>query len=237
MSGTSSVHPTWDKHHVLEEQLTELFGDTPSRLPLSRGSINYDRRSLEFSLGQMSAVGEQLMISPRYSAPSLPMDPHLDRSTAWNRSRYIERSTRDSRQESSAYSGVSHSPNTSARRDVVHTDEAVHCDASSSSNGSQSLQTSTTTRNDSETSLRRSTSQRVIGFFSDLLRTSTSSRPESDRIQTPRPIRSVSAEEETNGNEISVEDVGVEEQEVSEEQAYQQDDRLSRRQWGETRPQ
>jgi len=38
-----------------------------------------------------------------------------------------------------------------------------------------------------------------------------------------------------NGNEISVEDVGVEEQEVCEEQEYLQDDRLSRRQWGETR--
>jgi len=36
-------------------------------------------------------------------------------------------------------------------------------------------------------------------------------------------------------DEISVEDVGVEEQEVCEEQEYQQDDRLSRRQWGETR--
>ena len=101
--------------------------------------------------------------------------------------------------------------------------------------GSQSLQTSTSTKNDSETSLRRSTSQRVIGFFSDLLRTSSSSRSESDRIRTPNSIRSVSAGEGVGNDEISVEDVGVEEQEVCEEQEYQQDDRLSRRQWGETR--
>jgi len=175
------------------------------------------------------------MISPRYSASSLPVDSQLDRSTTSHRSRYIEHSTTDAGQDLSTSAGGSDSPITSARLDILHSDENVYRDASFSSQGSQSLQTSTSTKNDSETSLRRSTSQRVIGFFSDLLRTSSSSRSESDRIRTPSSIRSVSAGEGVGNDEISVEDVGVEEQEVCEEQEYQQDDRLSRRQWGETR--
>jgi len=122
------------------------------------------------------------------------------------------------------------------------TAKVIEYDTSISSIGSQPPRTSTSDRDDNEKSLRRSTSQRVIGFFSDLLRTSTSSRSGSDQVQTPITDRSVSGAEGVDGNEMGAEETDTGEREgyddeEHEEEEYQLDGRHDRRNLGESRSQ
>ena len=127
-------------------------------------------------------------------------------------------------QDAPVFPGISHSWNTSGRLLTSKTAKVVEYDNSVASIGSQSLRTSAINKSDNENSLRRSTSQRVIGFFSDLLRTSTSSRSGSDQVQTPTTDRSVSGEEGVDENEMSAKEMGTGEQEGYEEEEYEEEE-------------
>jgi hypothetical protein len=92
-----------------------------------------------------------------------------------------------------------------------------------------SMTTSTTIPNGVDSSLRRSTSQRVIGFFSDLLRSSNSSRSISDQIQTPKSSASL-REEQAGQKELSLEDKNAKDDHEQDVETYrnQEGDRRSR---------
>jgi hypothetical protein len=207
--------------------------------------MRHDGRPMDFSIGDTSAASEMSITSPRRSASDLPMGSHLDQSTASHKFRHSGYLPSDVEQDQTVSPGISHSLKTSGRLQRSHLISAgpVDYDTSSSSHGSQSLETSTSNKNDNENSLRRSTSQRVFGFFSGLLRTSTSSRSGSERIQTPDSNRSVSAEAETDGNELGAKELGAEQQDEYEnddefeEEDYQLDGRPYRRDLGESRSQ
>jgi hypothetical protein len=207
--------------------------------------MRHDSRPMDFSIGNMSAASEISIASPRRSASDLPMDSDLDQSTASHNFRHSAYLPSDVEQDQPVSPGISHSLKTSGRlqRSYLIPAGPVDYDTSSSSHGSQSLQTSTSNKNDNENSLRRSTSQRVIGFFSDLLRTSTSSRSGSERIQTPNYNRSVSTEAEMDGNELGAEELAVERQgehendDEYEEEECQLGSRQNHRDSGEIRSQ
>jgi hypothetical protein len=207
--------------------------------------MRHDGRPVDFSISNMSAVTELSNTSPRHSGPPLPIDSHLGQSTSSERSRHVAYLSTEEL-DLSASPSISHPLKTSAsgRLQISHRGEAADYGKSSPSLGSQSLQTSTIKMTEIESSLRRSTSQRVIGFFSDLLRTSTSSRSGSDQVQTPTPSLSVSGSrgQGMDGNELSVEELGAEDQggyddDDYEEEECQLDSRYDRRDLEESRSQ
>jgi hypothetical protein len=181
--------------------------------------MRHDGRPMNSSIGNMSAASEISIASPRRSASDLPMDSHLDQSTASHDFRHSAYLPVDVEQDQPVSPGISHSLKTSGRLQRSHFIPAgpVDYDTSSSSHGSQSLQTSMSNKNENENSLRRSTSQRVIGFFSDLLRTSTSCRSGSDQVQTHTTDRSVSQGDGAEGNDLGVEEWSAEAEEEHEE--------------------
>jgi hypothetical protein len=230
VSGTSSVHPVWDiRDGEPEDRLSQDFDTSVLRRSTSRGSMHPDVDSLVLSIGNRSAASEISFSSPRHLASSLPVDARLDLTTSSSRSHHSVRLLTDAERVRSVSPDISHSLETSSRLQRPRSTEPGDYQTSFSSTGSDSSQPNETSKNDSQTSLRRSTSQRVIGFFSDLLRTSTSSRSGSDQIQTPTSNLSVSVSraEELDGNELSVEH--MEEQDNHEEQGYELASRSSRR--------
>jgi hypothetical protein len=245
VSDISSVHPIWDTGDVEpEDRSIHFFGDRLGR-STSRESMRRDDRLLEFSIGNMSEATEISITSSRRSGPTLPIDLHLGQSTSSDRSRHVAYLSTEEL-DLSASPSISHplKTSTSGRLQISHRGEAADYGKSSPSLGSQSLQTSTIKMTETESSLRRSTSQRVIGFFSDLLRTSTSSRSGSDQVQTPTPSLSVSGSrgQGMDGNELSVEELGTGEQggyddDDYEEEECQLDSRYDRRDLEESRSQ
>lgn len=177
-----------------------LFGHS-----LSPGSERRDIEPLPTSPGDVSVRSEILITSPRRSTFSPYSDAQLDQSRSSMQSRQSHLRVK-SHLDQSGFMVISHSLDTSSSTpfDSAHHSKTSDQALSISSMSSLSKISSATKVTEIASSLRRSTSQRVIGFFTGLLSTSTSSRS-SEQVHTSDTGLSMTNESELSEKELSLE--------------------------------
>jgi hypothetical protein len=205
ISNIFSLSPAWSPHNVELDDLPEDLStgsfplDSPSR-SFSRESMPHDHGRPTSLTQSKSSKSETSIPSPRLSTSQLL----ADQSIVSSESRYShpaeDKSQNPSSLKASHSFNNSSSTNSTDRHSTTQIEDDRNPDPVTSSETSQTFKASSTEVIESESSLRRSTSQRVIGFFSDLLR-STSSRTISDLGPTPQADSSMSGRVETEDQE------------------------------------
>jgi len=196
ISGLSSIQPAWQAG--TEDQGDDLMDAFLDRLPersILHGSVCHGDEPAAFFASKTSVTSDTPFFKSMSQSPTEPLSAiDFDQSSSSRTSHSAFHRPSTANDNSSTYGDISEPPSKldlavshmsgariSNRRSASLVPSPSLAPATSRSPSAQSAQSP---HRENGNSLRQSSSQRIIGFFSDLLR-STSSRSISDQVQTP----------------------------------------------------